>query len=583
MSETTYELPPDVALVITFLALMTSPDVHALIGITPEGQQELDDLIPPSSHRNLLNQLARTPGLIDAYRAQGPDIGRVVAGLSPWLTLAALVQHRPALQAVARQVRQQEHPGEDAEADKRLTDQLVAAVSEARDVLALNGLPSGWNYLDGTRYLVPNTTGHSTDIYKPARGPYGDLLDLDARAAAFVSQLGTNGGELADAIHKNAAKRWQSYQQGAAAQLFALWHPRGPKDFVNNFAESLCRVLWLDVVRPQLDAERVKPAALVSVVHSDVVSLLRPGRTLQDRHLTDRDGRQLMLMERLSQLDVPTVEMSAIPRLLQKGVELLGSIHAHRIVRHLVTSGHRRVLGGDADARALRYSGGWASVADHAGVVRQEDARAIVVALAHSPFFGPNNSVGNLLSYTWHPHAPGRSSLVTIILGDMLLPHFVHAITGKTRTVMEARQLVPVVDLPGLVGRQNDHGAQAALQMLVLAEMRRRAVELAERGSVRIAADRWQELAQLAGLGNRRKDGRADGASLLERVLERWTRDGNDAPAFLSRVTPDRWTLAPSYKAALEFMAAAGHDSARASVAGHASVRKAYARRKIHK
>lgn len=427
-----------------------------------------------------------------------------------------------------------------------LADELRKRVRDARALLNV----------DAVLESIRTTAGHA-------------LLPWDETAAAFYEQLSTSaearGGKTAEKLRANARTRWSNGQD-----LFRLWTPQQPHG-VPRFALNLARLLWQDVVAPRTQREHQKPAALVRAVHIKVVDLLRPGSTFKDNHLMDKDGRQLMLLTRMSALDdVPAMEMEAIPKLLKRGVQLFGSIQAHRTVRHFVTEGHRRVLAGEADARRLQYDGGWARMAEDAGISESEEARAIVLALAHVPFVGPNSEQGNLLSYTWRPHAPGRKALVSVVLGDMLLPGFVHAMTGKTRSSVEARQLVPVVDLPGFVGRKNEHGAQATLQMLVLAEMRRRAVELATTGSVRFTDTMWRELVEQAALP----------PATLQRVLDRWTQNGNDTPAFLVRVGRDGWTLAvPAYSAALDYLVAAGRDSQQASVAGKASRRGGWRRR----
>lgn len=394
------------------------------------------------------------------------------------------------------------------------------------------------------------------------------LFPWDEAAASFYEAQGTThaqGTLTATAVREAARERWAK-----RAELFRLWSPQsGAPRFVN----TLAKVLWVDVVKPQMERERRKPAALVRVVHAELMDLMRPGSSLKDGHLVDKDGQQGLLFERLSSLNVPAVEMAAIPKLLKRGVELFGTVQAHRVVHHLVTEGHRRVMAGEADARRLQYTGGWQRLAEVAGINHQEDVRPVVMAFAHVPFVGPGSEQGNLLSYTLRPHAPGRASHLSIVLGDMLLPGFVHSITGKTRSTSEARQLVPLADMGGYVGRSNEHGQQETLRLMVMGEFRFRAVELAKTGSVRITDAMWADMAERAGVP----------ASTLPRVLDRWTQDGKDRAAFLVRAERDRWTLAgrtPTDAAALAFMVEAGKTSQTASVQGKASRRAPGARRR---
>jgi hypothetical protein len=69
--------------------------------------------------------------------------------------------------------------------------------------------------------------------------------------------------------------------------------------------------------------------------------------------------------------------------------------------------------------------------------------------------------------------------------------------------------------LPPMVGRARDHAAQAALQILLLTELRKNASELMKSGAVRIPVQRWQELAERAGVPKH----------LLPELLRRWERD----------------------------------------------------------
>jgi hypothetical protein len=55
---------------------------------------------------------------------------------------------------------------------------------------------------------------------------------------------------------------------------------------------------------------------------------------------------------------------------------------------------------------------------------------------------------------------------------------------------------------------------------------------------------------------------------VLPQVLDRWTRDGDDGPAFLVRVEPQRYTLAPAYAAARDFLLDAGRREAEGRRAG---------------
>jgi len=372
---------------------------------------------------------------------------------------------------------------------------------------------------------------------------------LDEALAALLHAIGEAGRDAARQVRESdksadeRANRWLPY-------VAPLRVPR-----------TLALVLWRDDVRPKLQRRTSTHPALVRVVHRDVLDLLRPGLQVRNDFIVDEDGRQRMIFTQTQALDVPTVEMGAIPKLLRHGVELLGSIQAHRIVRHFVIAGHRQAIDNEADPRVLRYVGGWRALADSAGVTEQDDAKAIVVALAHASHSFPDGSHGNLLVYRDKRGTRKGPGLVSITLGDTLLPHFVYSLDqGKNRRAVEDRQLVPVVDFAPFVGRTNEQAAQASFQMMMMMRLRAGALELAKHGSVRIPDADLVRIADDAGLST----------DLLWKVLDRWSQDGANGPAFLVR-SGDRFTLAPAYAPALTFIEAAGRISLDRSRAGKAS------------
>lgn len=405
------------------------------------------------------------------------------------------------------------------------------------------------------RAVLDRMTIHPLPTFDAAMGIGDDVngvYPLDEKLAVILEGVGDAGREYAEGVREASAQPNIPRLHKGMRWVLGEEPMRVPR--------VLARALWTDVVKGLIGRLTHSHPALARVVHTDVISLLRPGRTYQDGFIIDEDGRQQTIFRRSEALNVPAVEMSAIPRLLSKGVELLGSKQAHGIVRHFVFEGHRRYMAGEPDARVLRFTGGWSALASDASVEHGKDARAIVIALAHAPHALPDGAHGNLLSYTWKPHAPGRPALLSVVLGDMLLPHYVYAIAGKTRSRVEARHLVPVVDFPPLYGRPNEHGAQLTLQMTLMARLRASAVELANTGAVRIPDSEMQEMARDAGLP----------AKLLPKVLARWEEGTDSSPPFIVR-NGDRYTLAPAFAVALDFMAAAGRASIAASKAGKLS------------
>lgn len=117
---------------------------------------------------------------------------------------------------------------------------------------------------------------------------------------------------------------------------------------------------------------------------------------------------------------------------------------------------------------------------------------------------------------------------------------------------------------PPLVGANQYHAGQYALQMDIMAELSRNSIELANQGCVKISPQRWEELAQQSGLH----------PSILALIHERWTRDGDDAAMFLEQITKHHYTLGKTYGKELQFLKAQGKMRIRHSHAGKKSAAK---------
>jgi hypothetical protein len=72
------------------------------------------------------------------------------------------------------------------------------------------------------------------------------------------------------------------------------------------------------------------------------------------------------------------------------------------------------------------------------------------------------------------------------VLGEALLPDYVTRLPKGGEEARRARMLVPMPNrLPPMIGRARDYASQAALQLLVMSELRFNATDLVERGESR--------------------------------------------------------------------------------------------------
>ena len=401
--------------------------------------------------------------------------------------------------------------------------------------------------------------------------------DWDESLAVYVASLGPGG--------RSTATHLRSGAQSRSGQPWRLWLPG--EQGVPGFAVVLAYVVFREqaAVAGATDApatalssgsmpdgtagssSRDQPALSLAVMER-VAHAHRAGNRPMLRGdspvLIDADGAAVAEIG----TTVATIDAEALLSLTRTGVGLLGSVHAHRLLRWEVQTGHEQVIAGQPDPRLLTVAGGWAGLADSigsgcGGKARQQ-VQAVLVAQAHLRFRFPDGGTGNLLSYDDQPARGQRAARLVISLGPRLLPHYVLSLEGRSRSVRDARRLVPVLPLPPLVGRSNEGGAQAALQLLVMLELRRRVRELASEGGVLIDSGRFAELAEQVRLP----------AKMLPRVLTVWATGDDHTPAFLTQTETDRYTLGSEHAAALEMLLAAAEIERGAARGGRLASRR---------
>ena len=403
-----------------------------------------------------------------------------------------------------------------------------------------------------------------------------DMLSWDAKLAAFLEKFGEQGKVGAESVRKRAREQLQQFRADAvrplrfrtarAADVWVLWLG-ADRRVVRNVA----RAVWHARVLPRLESLfRRAHAALVHPVMVEVTELYSRAWKPEERN-----GQRTLQLPTAGIVVVPTLGDETLDALLEQGLAWLSSVTGHRLLRWEVVEGHRRYL--TTGDRVLRVEGGWSGLAEAIGASTKKDAdklRSLVLAQAHCRFQLPDGTAGNLLSYrepTEHG-GRGRTRTVEITLGTPLLPGYVDALPGsKSVSAREARRLVPMLaDLPPFVGQRNGHGAQASLALAVVTELRTQAAELVKEGGVVVPFDRL---------------GRRFGVkpSLLPEMRDRWTRDGDDGPAFLKSVDKaGRVTLGDEHKPARDFLEDAGRREIDGQHAGQKSADRRRAAQRRH-
>jgi len=408
------------------------------------------------------------------------------------------------------------------------------------------------------------------DALKPiptTREEAAELVDgvpvLDERFAAYL-ETKLDDAALAQRVREKGRERGASPET-----LFDLWIDR--RDVVlgaysvdrpgPGALPTLARALWDARVRERASKAAIKRPALSMVVHEPVADLFSRGLRREE----ESNGQRALRLPGDVLVRVAHIDASVIPRFVDRGIAAFGGVTAHRTLRWQVFAGHRQALDGAADPRLIRVEGGYAALAhDELGLSSKkaaDEVRAIIEAEHAIELPLPTGST-RLLIREFTPAVGRRPSQLVLVLGTALLPDYVHALKRAGSAGRELR-LVPVLELPPFVGkRSNEHGAQASLSMLVAAHMRDHARELVEAGGVTIDETEWKRLAARAGLP----------VSMVRAVLDRWTQDGSDAPAFLKLVERNRYALTDAKAHA--FLTEGGRGEIAGSVAGKASARK---------
>lgn len=391
-------------------------------------------------------------------------------------------------------------------------------------------------------------------------GERDGLYELDARLVPLLQHIGERGRKTASDVRKKATRdKW------------ARW-----ADDRLRLPCLLARALWLDKVRPSIEraTSRHDTAGLPMPVLTNFVAASRRlvaasrrgaqevlplvDETKREAVLTDYRGRRVGSLRFGAEIDGRHVKLAA-----------LGKLSTQRLVRHLLGEGYRRKwIDEEAEAHRIVIEGGYGELAALLGMNGSKAANEVKEAMATlaSIHIDTPTGEGQVFAY-WHhkAHTGQPARLEMHLLGPFAPDYISRELEGHRRAADKYLVPVPLPRLlPPLVGRANEHAAQAHLQLLALRELRMNAKELAECGAVEIGERKWRDLADEAGLPR----------SLLPSVLNAYPTGDGERPPFLLRPSDWRFDLAGDYGAERGSILHAASAQQWGAVGGRASAAK---------
>jgi hypothetical protein len=400
-----------------------------------------------------------------------------------------------------------------------------------------------------------------------------DILELDEDFILFLKNIGKKGEELSIKVKENSKAVFQEYKNQYYStdyrrNVWGLWLPpiqsdQDYKKLLSPFMIVLTQALWEDKCFKLWYRETNGSASIVKPIIEKIIPLLGPKKS---KKFIEKDGHIILCnQEGEPLLTAPAIDANMIAP-FKNGIKELGTLTGHKMLRWQVKSGFERWVNGENDPRLIEIDGGYSRIAEAIGCCNPREiakVRDILHAQAHGYFKFADGSRGNMIILNiLNRYQNTEPSKIRIILGDMLLPTYVHQIERSER------RLIPIGDIPPLSGGSPDtYAAQAQLQLLVFCEFSNQSIRLAQKGSVLLPPEWWREKAVEAGLNPEK----------IPSIIEHW-RQPDFLNCFLER-QGDEYRLASYYDRQQKFLENQGIGRIKNSEKGKKSVERRNAKK----
>lgn len=345
------------------------------------------------------------------------------------------------------------------------------------------------------------------------------------------------------------------------------------------FHKMLAGIVWNDWVKKRIELLDKKPPALTLFTWGAITTPFKTKKLLtKDNIIINENGTEVGKIVIPTSAELSTIDASAIKNILGKNnIELLKSINFHRAFRWQVKEGTSQYINGFPDFRKITINGSFHEFAELIGSSTNkktvQEIREIIAWQQQATFLLGNGDFGHMLTYDVRTDSKDRrKKILSLYLTDMLLPNFVFSLPSRSQSQREMRMLAPLLDIPPLITNNNKlHAAQAAFQVELCIEMRKRAKEVVSNGGIYLPIEQKLKMAETVGLCS----------EIINKLFDRWTQDGVDGPKMLDLIATDTYMLSDHHKAAKEFILNAGKMEKLASLRGQKSKKRG--ERKISK
>lgn len=380
-----------------------------------------------------------------------------------------------------------------------------------------------------------------------------------------LGETGTEGKKIAKWLEEEEEQLpnyYKTYFEGENKEAIKMFwfqtEDKSTEPFHSRAFLILCNTIWIDQIKPSWEKQLKYVPAITKAV---LVTTIKPPLSKNCRIEVSEENKITCYSEQGRPVAiVPCVDKKFV-NLICKGLGAFSSLTGHKLFRWQVRTGFENWADLVEDIRLISTTGGYEGIANLIGCGGSKksptEVKSILYAQAHGQFQYPQGGSGNMIILReMDKLRNGEPTKINIILGEMLLPNFTHMLPHG-----EKRRLVPITDLPPLIGSKNTYAAQAMLQLLILEEFSNHSDDLFERRSIPITVNKWEELAQEAKLPK----------SALLRVISGWIEGDLFTKPFLDKQGTE-YTLGSTYSNVTNFLERQGEQRIVGAKGGERSV-----------